>query len=99
MVDALRTDWTQADISAADRQMLAYCEKLTLRPWEMVEQDVVDLRQMGFTDGAILDINQVAGYYAYVNRLADGLGVEIEDFYKNGEAYRRYRALVESQEA
>ncbi len=32
-------------------------------------------------DAAILDVNQVTGYYAYVNRLADGLGVELEDFW------------------
>ena len=95
-MDALRTDWTKADLSAADRQMLVYCEKLTLRPWDMVEQDVVDLRNVGFTDAAILDINQVTGYYAYVNRLADGLGVEIEEFYKEQEAYRVYRSKLES---
>ena len=94
LVDALRTDWKTAELNDADRQMLVYCEKLTLRPWEMVEQDVIDLREVGFTDGAILDINQVTGYYAYVNRLADGLGVEIEDFYKEQEVYRIYREKI-----
>ena len=59
--------------------MLDYAEKLTLRPWDMAEGDVVALRAAGFSDAAILDINQVTGYYAYVNRLADGLGVELED--------------------
>ena len=96
LVDALRTDWKQADLSSADRQMLVYCEKLTLRPWDMVEQDVIDLRAVGFSDAAILDINQVTGYYAYVNRLADGLGVEIEEFYKKQAVYESYRAKLES---
>ena len=63
----------------------------------MVEQDVADLREVGFTDGAILDINQVTGYYAYVNRLADGLGVQIEDYFKEGEAYKEYRAKLEAK--
>ncbi len=62
----------------ADRAMLLYVEKLTLTPWDMVQEDVVILRTAGFSDAAILDINQVTGYYAYVNRLADGLGVELE---------------------
>ena len=62
--------------------MCEYVEKLTLKPWEMVEADVVTLRDAGFSDFAILDINQVTGYYAYVNRLADGLGVELEEFWK-----------------
>lgn len=62
--------------------MLTYVEKLTLQPWEMVEADVVALRTAGFSDAAILDINQVTGYYAFVNRLADGLGVELEQFWE-----------------
>ncbi len=62
--------------------MLTYVEKLTLRPWEMVETDVIELRAAGFSDAAILDINQVTGYYAFVNRLADGLGVDLEHFWK-----------------
>ena len=80
LVDALKVDWRKANLSAADRQMLIYTEKLTLAPWEMVEADVIALREVGFSDAAILDINQVTGYYAFVNRLADGLGVELEAY-------------------
>ena len=71
-------DWKSAELTPADHTMLTYVEKLTLTPWDMIEADVVALRGVGFTDAAILDINQVCSYYAYVNRLADGLGVEIE---------------------
>ena len=78
MVEQLIQDWRQAQLPEADRAMLAYVEKLTLRPWDMVEADVSALREAGFGDAAILDINQVTAYYAYVNRLADGLGVELE---------------------
>ncbi len=60
--------------------MLVYTEKLTLTPWGMEEADVIALRSAGFSDAAILDINQVTGYYAFVNRLADGLGVELEAY-------------------
>ena len=78
----LKKDFRQAELSAADRAMCVYVEKLTLKPWEMIEADVIALREAGFSDSAILDINQVTGYYAYVNRLADGLGVELEEFWK-----------------
>ena len=61
--------------------MLTYAEKLTLQPWAMVKADVEVLRTVGFSDADILDINQVTGYYAYVNRLADGLGVQLEAFW------------------
>lgn len=86
LVEALKTDWRSATLTAADRQMLHYTEKLTLTPWEMAEADVIALRDVGFSDAAILDINQVTGYYAFVNRLADGLGVELEAYrLKNGK--------------
>ena len=40
--------------------------------------DVDALRTEGFTDRDIHDICEVAAYYAYVNRIADGLGVQLE---------------------
>ena len=61
--------------------MLDYAVKLTRTPWEMKAEDVEALRQAGFDDTAILDVNQVTSYYAFVNRLADGLGVELEGFW------------------
>jgi uncharacterized peroxidase-related enzyme len=81
LVKQLKIDWRQANLDGADQAMLDYVEKLTLRPWDMEESDVIALREAGFSDVAILDINQVTGYYAFVNRLADGLGVELEDFW------------------
>ena len=65
--------------------MLTYAVKLTRVPWEMVEADVIALRDAGFSDADILDINQITGYYAYVNRLADGLGVSMEAFWEENK--------------
>lgn len=81
-MEQLKRDWRQAALGDADRAMLTYAEKLTLTPWEMRKGDVAALRLAGFSDADILDINQVTGYYAYVNRLADGLGVELEGFWE-----------------
>lgn len=75
------TDYRKASIPPDDRVMLDYAAKLTLTPWEMEEADVERLRTAGFNDTAILDLVQITGYYAFVNRLADGLGVELEDFW------------------
>ena len=82
LVSALKTDYRQANLSPAERAMLDYTHKLTLTPWKMVEADVKTLRSHGFSDWAILDINQIVAYYAYVNRIADGLGVPLEDFWR-----------------
>ena len=56
-------------------QMLRYAEKLTLRPSDMVQADVTALKSMGADDGEILELNQIIGYFNYVNRLLNGLGV------------------------
>ncbi len=61
--------------------MLDYAAKLTREPWSVEEADVDSLRTRGFTDAGILDIVLVAGYYAFVNRLAQGLGVPLEEFW------------------
>ena len=62
--------------------MLGYAVKLSLEPCNMEEADVQELRDAGFSNNGILDIVHVTGYYSYVNRLADGLGVELEAFWK-----------------
>ena len=61
--------------------MLRYARALTLEPSSIVQDDVRRLHSVGFDDRAVLDICQVVSYYNYVNRLADGLGVELEDFW------------------
>ncbi len=58
--------------------MLTYAAKLTETPAAMEQGDVEALRDAGFTDRDILDIAQVVAYYAYANRIADGLGIELE---------------------
>ena len=60
--------------------MLDYAVKLTVTPGNVTEQDVEHLSQVGFTDTDILHIAEVVGYYAYANRIADGLGVPTEDW-------------------
>lgn len=58
--------------------MLRYASKLTRTPQLMEAGDVEALREVGWTDRDILEIAEVTSYYAYVNRIADGLGVELE---------------------
>lgn len=61
--------------------MLHYAAKLTHSVAALQKDDVERLQRHQFSDRAILEINQIAGYFAYVNRLASGLGVELEDFW------------------
>lgn len=79
LVDSLASDFRSAQIAEADRQMLEYAEKLTNHPSEIVAADVDGLRRAGFEDRAIHDICTITAYFAFVNRIADGLGVKLEN--------------------
>jgi uncharacterized protein YciW len=56
-----------------------YAVKLSLEPWHVTESDIQRLRNAGLTDRDIVDANQVISYFAYANRVTDGLGVELEE--------------------
>ncbi len=59
--------------------MLDYVVKLTRVPHTISETDIKALRAAQFDDRAIHDICAITAYYAFVNRIADGLGVELEE--------------------
>ncbi len=73
-------DWRTAPLEAADRALSAFAAKLTRHPDEMTPEDLDELRAQGFDDRAIHDAVQVIGYFNYITRVADALGVEPEDF-------------------
>ena len=77
-MDALARDLREAGCTPTDRAMLEYVVKLTRTPASISGGDVEALRAAGFDDRGIHDMCAVAAYYAFVNRIADGLGVELE---------------------
>ncbi|MCZ6596798.1 MAG: hypothetical protein O7B99_04095 [Planctomycetota bacterium] len=77
-MQAVSTDWREADLDARDRALCGYAEKLTRRPWEMTAADVQGLRDAGFDDVAIHDAIQVISYFNYINRVADAAHVDLE---------------------
>ncbi len=82
LVEALSDDYRKAALGPADRAMLDFARKLTLTPASVGRADIEVLREAGFDDRAVHDICNVAAYYAYVNRIADGLGVELESYWE-----------------
>ena len=79
LVGSLAADYREAELGPADHAMLDYAVKLTRTPGEMNEGDVAELRARGFDDRGIHDGCAVTAYFAFVNRIADGLGVELEE--------------------
>jgi uncharacterized peroxidase-related enzyme len=72
-----------ASLDDRRQALLRYVEKLTLSPATMESDDVDALRAVGFADEDVLAIVEVTGYYAYVNRMADGLGVTVEEWFRD----------------
>ncbi len=75
---ALRDRRPEDAFEGGELALMRYAEKLTLRPGEMEKADVDALFDAGFDDGQILEVNQIVGYFNYVNRLLNGLGVTTE---------------------
>ncbi|OIQ36077.1 MAG: alkylhydroperoxidase [Roseobacter sp. MedPE-SW] len=67
-------DPTIAPLDAAQQGAMVYARKLTKAPADLVEADIGALRQLGYDDGEILEINQVSAYFSYANRTVLGLG-------------------------
>jgi len=63
----------------AELALMQYAEVLTLRPGEIMESEVNNLRQNGLNDGEILEANQIICYFNYVNRSLNGLGVTTDN--------------------
>ncbi len=79
-MERIKSDWRTAGLGEADRALLAFAEKLTRKPSAAVEDDLAVLRRCGFDDGQLHDAVQVVSYFNYINRIAAGLGVDLEDF-------------------
>ena len=78
----MKVDYRHAALSDADRAMLDYVHVLTVTPAKTTEAHVLRLRDKGFGDAGILEINQITGFFAWCNRIVDGLGVELEAFWE-----------------
>ncbi|MDG2473977.1 MAG: alkylhydroperoxidase [Paracoccaceae bacterium] len=72
---ALDTQCPENEFDGAELELLNYAAKLTLRPNEMIESDIITLRSKGVSDAEILEANQIISYFNYVNRTINGLGV------------------------
>lgn len=80
LVDRLAADWRTAALPAHTQAALTLAEKITRTPGQVSQDDIRELRRVGFADPDIHDIVQIAAYFNYLNRVAEGLGVPPEDF-------------------
>tara|TARA_B100000949_G_C14052192_1_gene354048 strand:+ start:93 stop:356 length:264 start_codon:yes stop_codon:yes gene_type:complete len=77
-VEKIKADYREARLSARDAVILDFAVKLTLHPSRMGASDLERLKREGFSDVALLEIVHITGFFNYINRLADSLGVDPE---------------------
>lgn len=77
-MQAVVRDWRSAPLTPPDLALCAYAEALTIDPGAMEEVHLKPLRDHGFSDEAIHRAIQVVGYFNYINRVADGVHVDLE---------------------
>ena len=75
---AVVDDWRTAPLAPLERALVEFASKLTLRQREMSEADLHALRAHGLDDRALHEAAQVVGYFNYITRIADALGVQLE---------------------
>ena len=76
-------DYRNAGLDEKDLAMLEYAEKVTLHGEQVDKADIEGLRKAGWSDKEILDIAAVTCYRIFISRMADALGVDLTEDYKN----------------
>jgi len=78
-IAALERDPATAPLDGRLRSLVDYALKLTIKPGEVSDHDLAPMRAAGLADSAIHDAAAITAYFNFVNRMASGLGVELEE--------------------
>jgi len=78
-LNAIKAETLQSHFNDKLYKGINYAKKLTIALHTITESDIVLLKKLGFTEGEILEINQVTSYFNYVNRTVVGLGVSTKN--------------------
>ena len=78
LVESLAACPDDTALDRRERALVDYVLKLTRTPRDVSAADVEAIRAVGLSDAAIHDAAAVAAYFNFVNRMASGLGVELE---------------------
>ena len=89
LAETVKRDYREAPLDARQRALCEFAEKLTRQPSRMTPEDCQRLRSEGLSDRDILDAVEVISYFNYINRIADGLGVDLEPEMKRRDTERQ----------
>ena len=80
LAQQLKSNYRQADVTEAEMALIEFAELLTVHPSNVREDDIEHLREVGWTDEDIVDIVHQTSLFNYMNRVADGLGIDLEHY-------------------
>jgi len=76
--EAIKRGFRESSLDAKHKALCEWAEKLTLTPAKCTRADVDTLRAQGWRDEEVVSAAQIIGYFNHLNRLADGLGIDLE---------------------
>lgn len=87
-VEHIKTDYRSAALDSRARAILEFAEKVTTKAPEVTADDLDQLRRLGLSDEEILDVVLITAYYNFMTRIADALGVELDEHIRGHGASR-----------
>jgi uncharacterized peroxidase-related enzyme len=78
LAKAILNDYRASTLDAAHMALCAWAEKLTLTPAHCTSDDIEGLKAQGWSEEQIVSAAQIIGFFNHLNRLADGLGIDLE---------------------
>lgn len=83
LAEQIKKDFRTSKLDDQHKALCAWAEKLTLTPAACTRDDVEGLKSAGWTEEQIVSAAQIIGYFNHLNRLADGLGIDLEPEMRN----------------
>ena len=78
-VERIKTDYRSAALDPRSQAILEFAEKVSSKAPEVTDDDLHQLRDLGLSDEQILDVVLITAYYSFMTRVADALGVELDE--------------------
>lgn len=78
LAEQVKQDFRTSKLEAQHRALCEWAEKLTLTPAKCTREDIEALKKALWTEEQIVSAAQIIGYFNHLNRLADGLGIDLE---------------------
>ena len=78
LAEQVQQDFRASKLEQRHKALCEWAEKLTLTPAKCTREDIENLKAEGWSEEQIASAAQIIGYFNHLNRLADGLGVDLE---------------------